>query len=139
MLEIRLRRFESDITQPHFLYLSGSKTSTRLYAALRWLLVNEPAQDIAASDRGLGYHLGVGSRIGRAKLEAPMRPGSVVMLGVRAEDVLQVTTAEDQDVVEALSSSGADPALADAVRLRRADGGSDMRRLTIPVSVSRRL
>jgi hypothetical protein len=52
------------------------------------VLVNEPAQDIAASDRGLGHHLGVGSRIGRAKLEAPMRPGSVVMLGVRAEDAL---------------------------------------------------
>src|SRR6266545_1089594 len=52
------------------------------------VLVNEPAQDIAASDRGLGHHLAVGSRIGRAKLEAPMRPGSVVMLGVRAEDAL---------------------------------------------------
>jgi hypothetical protein len=52
------------------------------------VLVNEPTQDIAASDRGLGHHLGVGSRIGRAKLETPMRPGSVVMLGVRAEDAL---------------------------------------------------
>jgi hypothetical protein len=38
-----------------------------------------------------------------------MRSSSVVVLGIGAEDALQVTPAEDEEVVEALSSSDADP------------------------------
>ena len=44
-----------------------------------------------------------------------MRPGPVVVLGVRVQDVLQVTPAEDQHLVEALSSNGADPTLRERV------------------------
>ena len=52
------------------------------------VLVNEPAQDIVASDRGSWTPPRSWIPNRRAKLEAPMRPGSVVMLGVRAEDAL---------------------------------------------------
>src|SRR5436190_2781785 len=69
------------------------------------VLMDESAQDIAASDLRAGPRFRVKSRIGRLKLEAPMRPGQVVVLGVRPEDAAQVTPAEDQDVVEALPSN----------------------------------
>src|SRR4029453_16417775 len=52
-----------------------------------------------------------GSGIGRSKVDVSVRPGPVVVLDEDAEDPLQVTSAEDQDVVEALSSNGADPTL----------------------------
>jgi hypothetical protein len=44
------------------------------------------------------------------------------VLDVGAKDALQVTSAEDQDVVEALSSNGADPTLGERVRRRRSHG-----------------
>jgi hypothetical protein len=56
------------------------------------------------------------------KVQAPMRSGSVVVLGVHAENALQVAPAEDEDVVETLSSNGADPALRDGIRLRGPSG-----------------
>ncbi len=48
------------------------------------VLVDESAQNIAASDLRPGHRLRVRSRLGRLKLEAPMRPGQVVVVGVRA-------------------------------------------------------
>jgi hypothetical protein len=44
---------------------------------------------------------------------------AVVVLGIRAEDALQVTPAEDEDVVETFPSSSADPALGNGIRPRR--------------------
>ena len=49
---------------------------------------------------------------------APVRPGPVVVLGVRVQDALQMTPAEDQHVVEALPSNGADPTLRERIRSR---------------------
>ena len=46
------------------------------------------------------------------------------MLDVGTEDAMQVTAAEDEDVVEALPTNEADPALRERVRPRRADGVS---------------
>src|SRR6266568_3085849 len=77
--------------------VKGAKTPIRA----PMVLMDESAQDIAASDLREGPCFRVQSRIGRLKLEAPMRPGQVVVLGVRPEDAAQVTPAEDQDVVEA--------------------------------------
>ncbi len=51
-----------------------------------------------------------------------MRPGPVVMLSVRGEDAHQVAPAEDEDMVQALSSSSAYPSFREGVRLRREDG-----------------
>lgn len=56
------------------------------------------------------------------KVEAPVRPRAVVVLGVRAKDALQVTSSEDEDVVQALASNGSDPSLRDGVGLGRANG-----------------
>ena len=51
-----------------------------------------------------------------------MRPGPVVVLDVGGEHALEVTPAEDKDVVETLPTNGAHPALRERVRPRRADG-----------------
>jgi hypothetical protein len=45
------------------------------------------------------------------------------VLGVSLKDPLQVTPAEEEDVVEAFSSSGAHPALGEGVRPRSPNGG----------------
>jgi hypothetical protein len=77
---------------------------------------------VVESDVPIGYRLGRRSGIGRLKVETPMRSGPVVVLGVRAEDALQVATTEDEDVVETLSSNGPDPSLGERVRSRHTDG-----------------
>jgi hypothetical protein len=79
--------------------------------------VDESAKDVPS----VNSHL-CGSReprrgIGRTKVDVPVRPGPVV-LGVRVQDALQMTPAEDQQVVEALPSNGADPTLRERVRSR---------------------
>src|SRR6266540_717209 len=86
------------------------------------VLMDESAENVVAADLRPGYRLGTRSGIGRLKVEAPMRSGPIVVLGVRAEDALQVAPAEDKDVVEAFSSNRADPSLGERVRPRRTDG-----------------
>jgi hypothetical protein len=78
--------------------------------------MNEPAQDVSPSDSRASHSFRRGSRIRRSKVHAPVRPGPVVVLGVDAKDPLKVTSAENQDVVEALSSNGADPTLCERIR-----------------------
>jgi hypothetical protein len=70
------------------------------------VLVDKTAQNVAASDlRGRHHPVpGLQSRVWRLKLEAPMGPGPVVVLGVCTKDPLQVTLTEDADVIEALPS-----------------------------------
>jgi hypothetical protein len=77
--------------------------------------MNEPAEDVSPSDSRASYSFRRGGVIRRSKVDAPMRPGPVVVLGVRVQDVLQVAPAEDQHVVEAFSSNGADPTLRERV------------------------
>jgi hypothetical protein len=86
------------------------------------VLMDQSAQNVAASDLRAGLRPRVQAGMGRLKIEAPMRPGPVVVLDVGGEHALQVTPAEDEDVVEALPTNGAYPALRERVRLRRADG-----------------
>jgi hypothetical protein len=84
--------------------------------------MDQSAQNVAAPDLRPGHGPRVQSGIGRLKVEAPMRPGPVVVLDVGGEHALEVTPAEDEDVVETLPTPGAYPALRERVRLRRADG-----------------
>ena len=77
--------------------------------------MNEPAEEIPPSDSRASYCFHRASGIGRSKVNAPVRPGPVVVLGVRVQDTLQMAPAEDQYVVEALSSDGADPTLRERV------------------------
>jgi len=86
------------------------------------VLMDESAENVVAADLRPGYRLGTRSGIGRLKVEAPMRSGPIVVLGIRAKDALQVAPAEDKDVVEAFSSNRADPSLGERVRPRRTDG-----------------
>jgi hypothetical protein len=73
--------------------------------------MNEPAEDVSPSDSRANHSFRRDRVIRRSKVDAPVRPGPIVVFGVRVQDVLQVTPAEDQQVVEALSSNGADPTL----------------------------
>jgi hypothetical protein len=84
--------------------------------------MDEPAEDVSPSDSRASHSFRRGSVIGRSKVDAPMRPGPVVVLGVSAKDVLQVTPAEDQHVVEAFSSNGTDPTFRERVRPGCPDG-----------------
>jgi hypothetical protein len=86
------------------------------------VLVNEPAEDVAPTDPRVSDSFGRRSGVGWLKLKGPVRSCLVVVLGVDSEEAAQMAPAEDQDVVQALSSHGTDPALGHGVRLRGADG-----------------
>jgi hypothetical protein len=83
--------------------------------------MDEPAQNIAAVDLPPGHSLRVQAGTGRVKGKCPVRSRPLVVLGVRA-DSQQVASAEDENVVQALPSSTADPTFGHSVRFRRADG-----------------
>ena len=87
------------------------------------VLVDEPAEDGPPPDPRASDPLRGRSRIRWTKLERPVWSLPVVVLGIDRKDSLQVTPAEDQDVIQALSSSRADPALRERVR----PWGSDRR------------
>lgn len=86
------------------------------------VLMDQSAQNLTSSDDPPGRPFGGQSGIGRRKVQAPMRPGPVVMTGVRPEDALQVAWTEEEDVIEALSPDRADPTLRERVRPRRPNG-----------------
>jgi hypothetical protein len=71
----------------------------------------EPAEDLSPSDSRASCSFHRGSGVRRSKIDAPVWPGPVVVLGVCGEDAFQVTPSEDEDVVEALPTNGADPTL----------------------------
>jgi hypothetical protein len=60
-----------------------------------------------------------------------MRPGPVVVLGVRMQDTLQMAPAEDQHVVDALPSYGTYPSLRERVALGARRGVLTTRRLSV--------
>jgi len=62
---------------------------------------------------------------GRILRQRPVRPMSVVMIGVLTKDQPQVPFVGDQHLVQALSAGAAHPALRDRVRPRRPDGRLD--------------
>jgi hypothetical protein len=58
---------------------------------------------------------------GRVLVQRPVRPMSVVMVGILAEDQLQVPSAGDQHPVQALAAGTGDPAFGYSIRARRLD------------------
>src|SRR5712691_1684756 len=62
-----------------------------------------------------------------AKCKRAVRPMAVVVVGVGAQDMLELPPAEDEQPVEALATDAADPALGVGVRVRRLDGCADHR------------
>src|SRR6266542_6761984 len=83
------------------------------------VLVDEAAEAVTALDRAAGRGLAAAPRLRRTQVERAVRPLAVVVLDVRAEDVLEVAAVEDQQPVQALGADGADEPLRDRVRLRR--------------------
>jgi hypothetical protein len=57
-----------------------------------------------------------------AKRKRAVLPMAVVVVGIRAEDMLELAAAEDQQSIEALASGAADPALGVCIRVRRLQG-----------------
>ena len=84
--------------------------------------MDKSAQNIATADLRPGYRFDDPSGIWRLKVQAAVWPGLVVVLRVRAENALQVSPADHEDVVQALPSSGPHPPLREGVCPRRADG-----------------
>ena len=72
---------------------------------------------------------------GRILLQRPVRPMSVVMIGVLTKDQPQVPFVGDQHLVQALSAGAAHPALRDRVPPRRRTGVLMIR---TPVAVNTR-
>jgi hypothetical protein len=61
----------------------------------------------------------------RSEVERAVWPVFVVVAAVDLEDVFEMTTAEDEDPVEAIRAKSAGPALRVGVRVRRLDGRAD--------------
>lgn len=77
--------------------------------------MDDAAEHVAPADRsGSGFVLGrCGLR--RVEFEGTVWPSSVVVVEVLAQDRLEVTPAEYQEVVEAVVSDGADEAFGERV------------------------
>ncbi len=89
--------------------------------------MDEATQAIGSSEPG-EIDLGEDGRVriglgGRTLAQGPVGAVRVVVLHVLGEHGLEVTAAEDEHAVEALSPEGADHALTDRVGPRRPDGG----------------
>lgn len=87
--------------------------------------MDEAAEAITAFDVGCGT---TGERdradrvIGRSLTEALVRPDTVVVTDELGQHTLQMPLPKDQQVVEHLSTHGADPALGDSIGSRRPVG-----------------
>jgi hypothetical protein len=77
--------------------------------------MNEPAEVVSPLDCRASHSFPRCRRVRHSKIDAPVRPGPVVVLNVVAKDPARVAPAEDEDVVEALSTNSADPTLRERV------------------------
>ncbi len=55
----------------------------------------------------------------QSQVQSSVWPVGVVMVDVDAEDVLELSSADDQDPVEAVAADGSDPTFGERVRFRR--------------------
>lgn len=73
-------------------------------------------------DRSDGWR---GARVGRAQVKRSMRSHAVVATDVDAEDVPELTAADDQNPIEALAANASDPTLHEGVGVGRLHGSLD--------------
>jgi hypothetical protein len=95
-----------------------------------FVLVEEPAEEVASLDRGgnldgIAPRPGCVDRVGRSQAERAMGTMLVEVTHVDAQDVHELSAAEDEDTVEALAPDAADPALEVGGRGRRLEGRVD--------------
>jgi hypothetical protein len=88
------------------------------------VFVEESAEEVASSDLRrvegrCGLRIGSAAMIRRSEVEPSVWTLLVEVADVDAEDVLEVTAADDQEPVETLPSDAADPAFGVGVRVRR--------------------
>src|SRR6266542_6803550 len=88
------------------------------------VFVDQPAEPIASLHTLLAVYVGEVERrtilLRRCEAERAMRAVGVVVVDESVERPFQLAPARDQEPVEALGTDGADEALGDGVRLRRA-------------------
>ena len=88
------------------------------------VLMKESPKEVASVHSGLPILSDVGQPGGWTRRFQPERPVwtmPVVVLDIDPEDLFQVTSADDQQPVEALGADGTDPTLRMGVRVRRPD------------------
>jgi hypothetical protein len=94
-----------------------------------FVFVGEPAEEVGALELEMEWrserNRAPARTLRRAKCERAVRPMAVVMVGIGAEDVLELAAAEDEQPIEALAADAADPALGVGVRVRRLHGCAD--------------
>ena len=104
-------------------YSSARRSSSRRSQLAR-VLAQQPSEAWpAAHGCGRDDRIRPGNR--RSEVQAPMWSGLVVMLHPLPHHPLQVSTADDQDPVQALSATGTDLPLDVSVRLRCRDRSLD--------------
>ena len=92
------------------------------------VLVDQSTEDLAPTQlrkRRRTRWVTTHRRDGRPKAEAAVRAVLVVVLDVAAQDVNKVLAADDQEVVQALSADGPDPAFGDGVGVGRPNRRAD--------------
>jgi hypothetical protein len=89
------------------------------------LLIPEPVEQPDAGCRLLAGGERWFAAVRRQEFQRATRSLLVVMAGVDAEHVLQMTAVEDEDPVEAVGADGAHPALGEGVRVRGLDRRAD--------------
>ncbi len=88
----------------------------------RVVLVNKAAEHVVASDlerRGIGADSVYWDRY--LKLDSSMRALAVVVVGIFAQDSLEVATPKDKRPVQALGANRPDPAFCEGISPRRSD------------------
>src|SRR5215218_6111000 len=88
------------------------------------VLVKQATKEVASAhpgSRSLADQVQPGGWTRRFQRERPVGTVAVVVLDIHPEDLLQVTTANDQQPVQALGANRPDPTLRVGVRVRRLD------------------
>src|SRR5215216_4344500 len=88
------------------------------------VLVDQSAEQVVPVDARRGGSAADEIWIGavwRSELERAVRAMPVVVVGIDAQDALEMAPSEDQNPVEAVAAHGSHPALSEGVRVRRLD------------------
>src|SRR6266511_1093054 len=96
-------------------------------AACSYSWMRPPRRSVRVSCANGGARSGIALLLDAqaGEVQATGAPMAVVVVGVGAQDMFELATAEDEQPVEALSTDAADPALGVGVRVRRLDGCAD--------------
>jgi hypothetical protein len=87
------------------------------------ILVDQAAQPVPARNLDTcAFGRRIRASAGRPLAECPVRPVGVVVVGVLAEDQMQVPFAGDQHPVQALAAGTGDPPFGHGIRTGRLDG-----------------